>query len=36
MEIIYKSNQETKRRGLGWKDSVLLKEKHKHFNLEME
>ncbi len=25
MEIIYKSNQETKRRGLGWKTECLIK-----------
>ncbi len=37
MEMIYKSNKETKRRGLGLdRQSVQFKEKPEHFNLEME
>jgi hypothetical protein len=35
MEVIYKSNEETKQRSLGLdRRSVKLKEKHKRFHLE--
>jgi hypothetical protein len=37
MEIIYKRDKETKQKGLGLdRQTVLLKEKRKCFNLEVE